>query len=67
MTLKDLKSFYGKHVIIDCFDNIIIEGLFANFTWAGDNTPEKESITVVHKNKTHYEIYLDEIKSIKLK
>jgi hypothetical protein len=67
MTREELIPFYEKKVKVVCTDKVEVVGLFCIFTYAEDNEPEREEITIETEDKTLIGIYTDEIKSIELK
>lgn len=55
----DLYSLFGREVIIECDNGLVIEGRVHTYTSEADNDPEPESIAV-----GNYELFENDIKKL---
>lgn len=64
----NLLDYYGKKVIVEDIDGISYNGLVDGYTSAEDNDDGEESIDILTDTKHNegVELYLSEIKSIRL-
>jgi hypothetical protein len=64
MRINDLADYYGHDVKVLLINGKTIIGFFCNLTWAEDNVPEKDEITLVGDNIPRTSVLLEEIDTI---